>query len=120
MWRVLFEFVVCFFVTAGIIGVSIYLSNFIMSRGKNIVDGVTILVMAKGECKKAEYLIRALANATAGIKTVEGRPNIIIIDGGMDKKTANVCTLLEWDYDFVNVFSKDKALEVLKNKYFTT
>lgn len=117
MFDIIIKMFIAIFCSLGICCLINLAINYYLMRKDNPIKDISIIVITKGHCNEAEYVIRSLVCATTNIKTENGMPQIILVDDGMDDETASICSYLESDFDMVKVYSKKQALKFIEEKY---
>lgn len=117
MFEITIKILIAFFCSLGVIYLFNFIIDYYLLRKNAPIKDISVVVITKGHCNEAEYVIRSLVYATSKIKTESGVPQVIIVDDYMDGETASICSYLEDDFDMVKIYSKKQALKLITEKY---
>lgn len=104
------EALLYFFACIGICTVIVKIVRTFLYSGKHWFDNVTVILKIKGREESIEYMLRSLVSYTDMISDGRGRPEILVLDTGMESETAAVCD----KFSKVKVCGSDEVFEIMR------
>ena len=99
-----------FFACLGLYTAIIQTARFFARREKRWFDNVTVILSVKGREEGIEYMLRSLVSYTDMITDGRGRPEILVVDTGMERETAAICG----KFNKVKVCGSDEICDIMR------